>query len=637
MKEKFKISQISILFLPNIGTVLDFHFRFGYNKNMNEKIRQKLKNLTTRPGVYVMRDKKGEIIYIGKAKNLKNRVSQYFRNSPKPSKVQAMVDHVDDFDYFIAVSELDALGLESNLIHKHQPFYNILLKDGKAFPYIKINMKEPYPRLEIVRKVKKNDGEKYFGPYIAGIDPREILKTINFAFKVRTCTQKIDENTKAKRECLNYSLGLCLAPCTKRVSKEEYGEEIKKVIRFLSGNDDEIESVLQEKMQTAVKIENFERAIELREALKMVSKLKQRVVANLPKDVNKDVFAFHTDGLSGVITNMVIRGGKILGIANYVQNDAELEEKDTLFNFLCQYYTNCLVPNEIIVSHEIDEELLKNYLGKNAKIISSPIGVNRTLLKMAEENAEEYLQKHLEKEKIEYSKGIGAVKQLQEKLGLKNTPHRMECYDISHISGTNKVASMVVFIDGQPAKSQYRKFKIKLVEGNNDFASLKEALTRRLTRLKEQNGESFKEKPDLLVIDGGKGQLSSCNEILNEFGMQDEIEMISLAKRIEEVFTTKNNIPVILKYGSAELKLLQRLRDEAHRFAITFHRATRTKAQTHSELEDINGLGKVKIEALLDAFGTTENIKKASIEELTLVKGIHETLAQTIKESLKED
>ena len=578
-----------------------------------------------------MRDKKGEIIYIGKAKNLKNRVSQYFRNSPKPSKVQAMVNNVDDFDYFIAMSELDALGLESNLIHKHQPFYNILLKDGKAFPYIKIDMKEDFPRLEIVRRVKKKDGERYFGPYIAGIDPKEIIKTIGMAFKIRTCKQKITTTPKAKRECLNYSLGLCLAPCTGRVAKQEYSEEIKKVIRFLSGNDDEIEKVLQEKMETAAKLENFERAIELRDCLKMVEKLKQRVVANLPKDVNKDVFAYHTDGLSGVVTVMVVRGGKILGIVNFGQSDAELEEKDTLFNFICQYYKNMLVPNEIIVSHDIDEELLKKYLDKNIKIITNPHGVNFTLLKMAKENANEYLEKKLEKEKIVYNNSIGAMKALQEKLQLKNLPHRMECYDISHISGTNKVASMVVFTDGVADKKQYRKFKIKTVVGNDDFASLKETLTRRLQRYVDQNGESFREKPDLLVIDGGKGQLSSCLEILKEFHLENQIDIISLAKKLEEVFVTSKNTPILLKYGSAELKLLQRIRDEAHRFAITFHRQVRTKEQTHLELEDIKGLGKVKINNLLKAFSSTENIKKASIEELCLVKGIHESLAHDIK------
>lgn len=598
---------------------------------MNEKIKQKLKTLTTRPGVYIMRNKDGEIIYIGKAKNLKNRVSQYFRNSPKPSKVQAMVNNVDDFDYFIAVSELDALGLESNLIHKYQPFYNILLKDGKAFPYIKIDLKEEFPRLEIVRKVKKKDGEKYFGPYIAGIDPREILKTINMAFKIRTCKLKINSKNPAKRECLNYSLGLCLAPCTGRTTKEEYGEEIKKVIRFLNGNDDEIEKILKEKMEIASNLQNFERAIELRESLKMVEKLKQKVVANLTKDVNKDIFAYHTDGISGVINVMVIRGGKILGIVNFEQSDAELEESETLFNFIYQYYGNMLVPNEIIVSHPINEELLKSFVEKNVKIISNPHGTNLTLLKMAKENAVEYLEKKMAKEKIAYNSSIGAMKMLQEKLSLKNLPKRIECYDISHISGTNKVASMVVFVNGVAEKKEYRKFKIKTVEGNDDFASLKETLTRRLQRYNDQNGESFKEKPDLLVIDGGKGQLSSCYEILKDFNLENQIDIISLAKKLEEVYTTKDNNAVILKYGSAELKLLQRVRDEAHRFAITFHRQLRTKAQTHIDLEDIKGLGKVKINALLKAFGTSENIKNASIEELCLVKGIHESLAHDIK------
>ncbi len=598
---------------------------------MNERIREKLKTLTTKPGVYVMRNKNGDVIYIGKAKNLKNRVSQYFRNSPKQPKVQAMVDHVDDFDYFIAMSELDALALESNLIHKHQPFYNILLKDGKMFPYIKVDMTEDFPRFEVARHVKKDDGAKYFGPYISGIDPKEVLKTINFAFKVRTCKTKISENKKAKRECLNYSLGLCLAPCTGRVSKSEYNKEIKKAINFLNGNDDEIENVLKEKMETASELQNFERAIELRESLKMVSRLKQRVVANLPKDVDKDIFAYHTDGLSSVMTTIVVRGGKILGVANFNQNDAEIEESASVFNFLVEYYQKMLVPNEVVVSHEIDENLLKTYLNKNIKIVSSPRGINKTLLEMAKQNAEEYLSKHIEKEKILYNSSVGAIKQLQEKLNLKNLPRRMECYDISHISGTYKVSSMVVFTDGKADKKQYRKFKIKHVVGNNDFESLKETLSRRFQRLKEKNGESFKEKPDLIVIDGGKGQLSSCLEILKEYNLENEIEMISLAKKQEEVFVKDSSLPVILKYGSAELKLLQRIRDEAHRFAITFHKQARTKGQTQTELENISGLGKVKIENLLSAFGTTENIKKASIEELCLVKGIHESLAVEIK------
>ena len=600
---------------------------------MNEKIKDKLKTLPTNPGVYIMRDKTGEVIYVGKAKNLKNRVSQYFRHTEKPAKVQAMVDNVDNFDYFITVSELDALALENNLIKRYQPFYNILLKDGKTFPYIKIDMKEEFPRLEIVRKIK-NDGAKYFGPYFAGIDPKAIIKTISSAFKIRTCSKKFSSEKHLKRECLNYSLGLCLAPCTGRVTKEEYAEELKKVVNFLNGNDDEIEKVLLEKMISASNQENFERAIELREALKMVAKLKQRVVANMPKNVDKDVIAYVTDGLSGVVTIMVIRGGKILGIQNYVQSD--IDEYETVSNFITQYYQNMLPPSEIIVSHEVDDALIGDYLGKKIHTTAKPHGINLTLLKMAKENARDYLEKHIEKEKLMYNNTLGAVQALQEKLHLKSLPRRMECYDISHISGTNKVASMVVFKDGKPAKKDYRKFKIKTVKGSNDFASLQETLERRLVRLKNGDGESFNEKPDLLVIDGGKGQLSSTFEILKKLGFEDKIEIISLAKKLEEVFVVGQSAPVILKYGSAELKLLQRIRDEAHRFAITFHRQTRTKEQTKTELDDIPGLGPKKIDNLLKAFGTVENVKKASVEELSLVKGIHLSLAEDIKRKLEE-
>ena len=597
---------------------------------MNERIKEKLKTLPLKSGVYVMRDKNGEVIYVGKAKILKNRVSQYFRHSQKPVKVQAMVDNIDDFDYFITVSELDALALESNLIKKYQPFYNILLKDGKAFPYIKINLHDEFPKFEITRKIKKNDGAKYFGPYFAGIDPRAILETIQSAYKIRTCSYKFSKEKPLKRECLNFSLGLCLAPCTLKVTRDEYMEEIKKAINFLNGNDDDIEKILLEKMVTASNLENFERAIELREALKMVEKLKERVVANLPKDVDKDVIAYVTNGIDGVLTIMVVRGGKILGIQNYSQLD--VSEEDTISNFIIQYYKDSIPPHEIILSHEVDENLLSAYLEKNVKFISSPKGINLTLLKMAKENAFDYLEKHLEKERLLYNQTIGAIKNLQERLSLKNLPKRMECYDISHISGTYKVASMVVFKNGKPSKKDYRKFKIKKVKGNNDFASLQEALERRLRRLLDGDGESFREFPNLIVIDGGKGQLSSTYEILKEFHLENKIEMISLAKRLEEVFTVGKSEPVILQYGSAELKLLQRIRDEAHRFAITFHRKTRTKAQTESELENIRGLGQKKIDALLKAFGTTENIKKATAEELKLVKGIDSGLAESIVE-----
>lgn len=596
---------------------------------MNEKISNKLKSLTTKSGVYVMRNHDGTVIYVGKAKNLKNRVSQYFRSSPKPSKVQAMVDNIDDFDYFITISERDALALESNLIKKYQPYYNILLKDGKAFPYIALNMNDPFPKLQVARRIGKPNW-KYFGPYFAGLSASEIIKTANMAFGLRTCSLKITETSVAKRECLNYFLGLCCAPCTKQVDHKEYADRVKKVINFLNGNDEEIESILTEKMNNASINENYESAIIYRDRLKMVTKLKQRVVANLPKNINKDVFAYVTDGFNGVINSLIVRGGKILGVMNYPVNDASLEEDQTLFNFLVQYYENMLVPEEIILSHKLsDADLLQSTFKHSVKLNNNPHGANLTLLKMAKENALEYLEKHIEKEKIKYSNTFGALEKLKTELNLPRLPVRMECYDISHISGTNKVASMVVFKNGEPAKKHYRKFKIKTVKGANDFASLQEALTRRLTRLKEQNGDSFKETPDLIIIDGGKGQLSSCLEVMEKMGL--DLPMISLAKRIEEVFVPKSHNPVLLKPNSAELKLLQRIRDEAHRFAITFHRQTRTKEQTKNELEQIKGLGKKKIETLLNCFESIENIKKASVDELCILPGIHKQLALEIK------
>ncbi len=597
---------------------------------MNNKIKEKLKTLTTSPGVYIMRDIDGVVIYVGKAKNLKNRVSQYFRNSQKPAKVQAMVDNVDTFDYFIAMSEMDALALESNLIKKYQPYYNILLKDGKQFPYIKINLKEPFPKFEIVRKVKK-DGAKYFGPYFAGIDAKEILKIMYAAFKIRTCNNKISLESVAKRECLNYSLGLCSAPCTKRISRDEYMQEINKAINFLNGNDNEVEEIITNKMILASQNENFENAILYRERLKMIKKLKDKVVANLPKDVSKDVFAYMTDGLSGVITNMVVRGGKILGIISYPCIDAEMEEGQTLFNFISQYYKNMFIPSEIILSHQISSpQLLCQLYGKKINFITSPHGINKSLLDMARENAKEYLEKYIEKDKLKYNNTLGAVKMLKEKLGLGELPLRMECYDISNISGTNKVCSMVVFKNGEPSKKDYRKFKIKTIKGANDFASLAEALTRRLKRYKEQNGESFKEKPNLLVIDGGKGQLSSCYQILQQFGLENEIQMISLAKRIEEVFLPNKSTPILLRPASAELKLLQRLRDEAHRFAITYHRLLRNKNQTSSLLDDIPGIGPKKRDALLKAFGSSEEIAKLDASTLELLPEISRGLAVAI-------
>ena len=596
---------------------------------MTDILKQKIENLPTNSGVYVMRNIDGEVIYVGKAKNLKNRVSSYFRkNSSHALKVKAMVEKIYDLDYFITLSEQDALALESNLIKKYQPFFNILLKDGKAFPYIKISQTEDFPKLEIVRRLKK-DKAKYFGPYFGGISASEILKTINSAFPIRTCNLKITEGKHAKRECLNYSLGLCSAPCTGRISKQEYAKILNKITDFLNGNDHEIEKILKEKMENEAKKENFEKALELRDRLKMISKLKERVIANMPKDVSLDAFAYDSDGLSGAISTIVVRGGKILGVQNLSVIDASIDEGEALSSFIIQYYKNQRIPNIILVGSPIsDTATLENYLSEEHKvnIIYPQKGYKKSIVDMAKKNAREHLEKFITRDKQKYNKTYGALEKLQKELTLSRLPKRIECYDISNTSGVLSVASMVVFENGEPKRSHYRKFKIKTVEGPNDFASLKEVLTRRLNELEKGENESFKNRPDLIVIDGGKGQLSSTYEVIKPY----KIDTISLAKQFEEVYFPNSSTPKMLKRGSAELKILQNIRDEAHRFAITFHKNLRNKNTFKSPLDNIYGLGEIKKKALLKTFKTSDEVAKASIEELNLVKGIDLALATRI-------
>ncbi len=590
---------------------------------MNEKIKQKLKELTTKSGVYIMHSSSGAVIYVGKAKNLKNRVSQYFNNSPKPTKVMAMVEHVEDFEYFITLSERDAFALENNLIKKYKPFYNILLKDDKAYPYIKVTVKDEYPRLEVVRKIK-NDGSKYFGPYISSISPYALIKIVNMAYPLRTCKGNLPK--KPKRPCLNYSLGLCSAPCAKYVSKEEYKKIVQKAMDFLRGNDSDIEKILEAKMKVASSIENFERALEIRDMLKMINNLKQKVVADLPSDKSIDVISYVNNGILGAICTLTIRHGKVLGITNQSVVDASIDEKETISQYVVQYYEKHEYPKELLLNMDVDDvtkEAIKT------KIICPQKGTKLNLIKMANLNANEYLNKIEYKENIEYDKTVGALEKLKDKLNLKSVPNRIECYDISHISGTNQVASMVVFIAGKVAKNMYRKFKIPNYEkGSNDFESLRQTLIRRFNELKKDD-VSFTQKPDLIVIDGGKGQLSSTYPVLKNFNVQCDI--ISLAKSYEEVYVPNNNMPIMLKRGSSELRLLQNIRDEAHRFAISFHRKLRTKNEIKSPLDEINGLGKVKKQALLNQFKTLDEIKNASVEELNLVKGIDINLAIKIK------
>ncbi|HBO48310.1 MAG TPA: hypothetical protein DD614_00500 [Clostridiales bacterium] len=597
---------------------------------MNEKIMQRLKDkvhaLPGLPGVYKMFDIYGNIIYIGKAKNLKNRVSSYFLNTKKLPKVQNMVDNVYDFEYIITPSELEALNLESNLIHKHQPFYNILLKDGKAFAYIKIDYKNTYPQAIVTRKVK-NDKCLYFGPYFNKINVTSLYKIINTTFKLRDCNLNL--NKVQKRECLNYQMHTCLAPCTRQCTESEYRQEVDKVIDFLKGNLSEAKKILTEKMQVYSDMEMYELAIEMRENLKAIEYIDAQNITGLNKNADIDIFGFAENGDSAVVSVACVRGTKMVGLSNYNVIDASNTAHDIVTNFVTQYYLNeKIIPKNVITEYMDDSlaEWLNNIAGKNIKTMAGSRGIYSRLLKMANDNASEYLNKSIEKDKVYILKTSGAMKILQKTCGLSKLPKRIEGYDISNLGGTNTVASMVVFINGVPAKKMYRKFKIE-TQGQNDFRNMHDVLSRRFNELKKAQDLSFSCRPDLILIDGGNVQLEFAKNAMDEIG--EDIDMISLAKREEEIYLTSGQ-KVILSKDNYALKLLQNVRDESHRFAITFQKSLRQKNTLKSELEKIELLGKKKATLLFDKFKSIDNIKNADICSLMQTEGIGKTLATNI-------
>lgn len=592
----------------------------------------KIKDVPDNPGVYMMLDDQGEIIYVGKAKNLKNRLKSYFFNlSNRTAKVMAMLEHVADFRYIICASEVDALLTENNLIKKHTPRYNILLKDDKAYPFLRIDMKEKFPTIQVVRKLK-NDGAKYFGPYMQSVNIREIFDLIHTAFCVRDCKRDL---SKPSRPCLNQHLGRCIAPCSGKVSEEEYKAEMQKVIEFLKGNDREVERVLTEKMKKFAEEENFEVALNYRNKLSVLDKLVRKQVSALPNEFNLDIFAFESNGIVSAINMLVVRGGKLVGGENFTVNCAD----EDIGSYIYQYYRNNPPLCDEVVTDCVDdmmslETAICGLCSHTVRVIEPKQGVRKQLLELAHSNAYDAMTKHGTQEERKVLRTVGAVKQLGELLNLKTLPNRMECYDISHISGTDKVASMVVFEGGEPKKSHYRKFKIKTVEGNNDFACMKEVLIRRLNELSTSTDDSFSSVPDLLVIDGGKGQLAYAMEAQRVTGRED-IEILSLAKREEEVFLgSAPTTSIMLPKDSVALQLLQRIRDEAHRFAITFHRNLRSKHLSESALKNIEGVGDVLCARLIKEFGSVEEIKRLEVEDLTKIDKISVSLAERILRTL---
>ena len=591
------------------------------------KIKDKLKTLPTTPGVYKMLDIDGNIIYVGKAVNLKRRVSSYFLATKKPEKVEQMVSRVFDFEYTLTNSELEALNLESNLIHKLQPFYNILLKDGKAFPYIKINTKKDFPTCEVTRRVAK-DGALYFGPYFNKVDIKTLTTIIENTFKLRNCKHNITTKKGLNRPCLNYSMHLCLGPCVYRDKIDEYREEIKKVIRFLKGDLTEAKEILTNKMLNASNLELYEKALEYKGHLQLIENLKRQNITELKDNIDIDVFGYATNGNHTAISQLVIRGGKMIGTSNYSVVDANIFDDETKINFITQYYLNQKqIPANIICDIESLESLnnwLNEQAGKKINLIKPKIALKKKLLDMANNNANEYLNKTIEQSEQYVAKTDGAMKYLQEVLHLKRLPRRIEGYDISNLQGTNTVASMVVMENATPNRKHYRKFKID-IDQQNDFYSMSEVIRRRFSEYKLQKDISFSNMPDLILIDGGLGQLHKAKEMIDAQGV--DVEVISLAKREELIYTTKSNEPIKLSRDNYSLKMLQKLRDESHRFAITFQRSLRKNTLT-SELNKIDGVGEARVNALLTEFKNIENIRNASTLELAKVVG--ETIAKNI-------
>ena len=594
-------------------------------------IREKLKLLPENPGVYIMLDKYGNVIYVGKARVLKNRVRQYFHNTPKPQKVMQMVANIADFNYIITNSEIDALALENNLIKKYKPKYNILLKDDKTYPYIKADMRDRFPSFYITRKIKK-DGGRYFGPFMGGINCKDILEVVQLLFGVRLCHTSV--TAKPKRECLNYHIGRCTAPCAHKINEEEYGLRVKKALNFLDGDYKNAQAVLEQKMIAAAEGEAFELALDYRNKISMLSKLEAKRITSINKAIDADIIAYATNNLYSAVNVLVTRKGIMQGASSFALDEAHISDAEALTSFITQYYATHEPPAEIVVPEYCEKLLVSQFfkekLGKSVDITAAKQGVKAELLKMAERNAHDYLEKSVDKIRHRDDMTVNACKRLQQMLGLVRYPRRMECYDISNVSGVDKVASMVVFIDGEADRTQYRRFKIKTVEGANDFASLQEVLLRRLSKLGTDEEERFP-KPDLIVIDGGKGQLSAVAEIFGQLGVTD-IELISIAKQQEEIFTLTSDDAVKIPARDYALRMVQRIRDEAHRFAITYFRNLHSKNMLKSELEKIEGVGKQRRIALMERYSTIDKIMSAEAEDIARTPGISLKVAKAIKD-----
>lgn len=602
---------------------------------MNDRIEAKLKLLPDKPGVYKMFNSCDELIYVGKAVNLKNRVRQYFRSSANhPPKVAAMVANIDDFDFVIVGNETEALNLESNLIKQNKPYYNILLKDDKHFPYVRIDYKQDYPRVEIVRRFRK-DGAKYFGPYLSSYALRESITAVREHFPIRQCKKDIGKAiARGERPCLMYHIGKCCAPCTGRVTKEEYAALLDEVVAMFQGSCKGYIESLTQLMREASDRMDFEKAAQYRDRIRAMQSISEKQIASSASDKSYDVFALARNELATVAYGLFVRGGNVISAESFNIGADDEPFSEIISQFLMQFYNGMgQIPKEIVIMDEPEdlaaiESCLAEQCGHAVRIHIPLKGEKLKQGELARANAEATIGRKRELTHREWERGEGALIELMQLVGMDVFPRRMECFDNSHIQGRDTVGSMVVFIDGKPEKTQYRRFRTKQAVDGDDYLAMKEHLSRRFQRALDGD-EKFAELPELLIVDGGRGQLNVALEVLEEFGLS-HISCIGLAEKNEEIILPDRQESVILSRSSPVLQLLQRIRDEAHRFAITYHRNLRAKNSLYSVLDGISSIGDKRKRALYEKFLTVEAIKSASVEELKTADGMNITSARSV-------
>ena len=603
-------------------------------------IKEELKKLPTKPGVYIMHGPKDEIIYVGKAVNLKNRVRQYFQSTNgKTDKIKKMISLIRRFEYIVVDSEMEALVLENNLIKENSPKYNTLLKDDKTYPYIKVTAGEDFPRIFLTRRVKR-DKSRYFGPYTSAGAVRDTIDLLHRIFKIRTCSRRLPQDIGRERPCLYYHLGQCLGPCNGYVDKDEYRKHVDRAMDFLQGKYDFVKKYLTEKMQLASESMEFEKAIEYRDLINEIEELKASQKVTVTDTEDRDIIGISVLGHDALAQVFFMRDGRMIG-REYFHLDAEAEEdiSDIVRAFIGQYYSGTpYIPKELWIQTDIsDRELLERWLsgqrGMNVKIITPKKGNKEKLVEMAVKNAENQLLKDFEKLKRESERTKGASEEIRKLLGLE-TLNRIESYDISNTNGFESVGSMVVFVDGRPKNMDYRKFKIRSVKGPDDYASMREVLMRRFQHgIKDAENEvngSFADMPDLILMDGGRGQVNIALDVLNELGLDVPVAGMVKDDRHRTRGLYFNNVEIGVDIHSEGFKLITRIQDETHRFAIEYHRSLRSKEQVHSILDDIPDIGPARRRALMRHFKDINAIRAAKVDELMDVEGMNRKAAESV-------